>query len=74
MGRGRGARSRAARPGPGRAYRPEERARARAAAGSNPVSLYGNRESVVNVLPPIRVTQSAGGGGLISSGVLVGFG
>lgn len=61
-----------ARPGLGRAYRPEERARA--AARSDPVSLYGNRESVANGPPRIRVTQSPGVGGLISSRVLSGVG
>lgn len=69
MGQGPEARSRAAKPVPGRAHYSE--VRARAAAGSDTVSLYGNRESVVNVLPRIRVTQSAGVAGLNSSGVLL---
>lgn len=71
-GRTPGARSRAAKPVPERAHHRE--VRARAAASSDPVSLYGYRESVVNVLPRIRVTQSAGVGGLISRGVLWGAG
>ena len=62
MGQGPEARTRAAKPAPGRAHHSE--VRARAAACSDPISLYGNRESVVNVLPRIRVTQSAGGGGV----------
>ena len=69
MGQGPEARSRAPQPVPGRAHHPE--VRARAAASSDTISLYGNRESVVNVLPRIRVTQSAGVAGLNSSGVLL---
>lgn len=69
MGQGPEARSRAAKPVPGHAHYSE--VRARAAACSDTVSLYGNRESVVNVLPRIRVTQSAGVAGLNSSGVLL---
>lgn len=57
---------------PGRAHHTEERARA--AASSEPVSLYGYRETVVNVLPRIRVTQWSEVGVDIPGGVLVGVG
>lgn len=54
---------------------PEQPGQARGAlpTRSDPASLYGCRESVVSVLPPIGVTQTAGGGGLISPGALVGI-
>lgn len=57
---------------PGRAPAQPGLARGALAASSDPVFLYGYRESVVNALPPVGVTQSVGGGGLVSPGVLAG--